>query len=185
MKFRTALASAAAFAAVLAALPAAATVILPVNMAFQSGATFSGSVSFADDYSQVTGVTGNLHGYSYGGGYDGVSDDLISWVWNPGSNFASGPSTFGTFLMDGPAGVYSYGSGGYTHWVTFTYDYSAAPTLTFSAAGYGNNVNYDDPMVRGAFGAVPEPATWAMMLLGFGAIGATLRGQRRTVVQAI
>ena len=28
-------------------------------------------------------------------------------------------------------------------------------------------------------GAVPEPATWAMMLLGFGLMGASLRGARR------
>jgi hypothetical protein len=27
-------------------------------------------------------------------------------------------------------------------------------------------------------GAVPEPATWAMMLVGFGGIGAALRGRR-------
>ncbi len=33
--------------------------------------------------------------------------------------------------------------------------------------------------VEGDVGAVPEPATWAMMLLGFGAIGATLRRARR------
>lgn len=30
------------------------------------------------------------------------------------------------------------------------------------------------------FAAVPEPATWAMMLLGFGGIGASMRRQRRT-----
>lgn len=30
--------------------------------------------------------------------------------------------------------------------------------------------------------AVPEPATWAMMLLGFGAIGAALRTRRRTAI---
>lgn len=29
------------------------------------------------------------------------------------------------------------------------------------------------------FAAVPEPATWAMMILGFGAIGAALRGRAR------
>ena len=29
-------------------------------------------------------------------------------------------------------------------------------------------------------GAVPEPATWAMMLLGFGAVGVSLRRRRRT-----
>lgn len=31
-------------------------------------------------------------------------------------------------------------------------------------------------------GAVPEPATWAMMVLGFGAIGSLMRGQRRRQV---
>jgi hypothetical protein len=30
-------------------------------------------------------------------------------------------------------------------------------------------------------GSVPEPATWAMMLLGFGGIGASMRRQRRSV----
>ncbi len=29
-------------------------------------------------------------------------------------------------------------------------------------------------------GAVPEPGTWAMLLFGFGAIGAFMRGQKRT-----
>lgn len=32
-------------------------------------------------------------------------------------------------------------------------------------------------------GAVPEPATWAMMLLGFGAIGATMRRRKPVLAQ--
>jgi len=31
---------------------------------------------------------------------------------------------------------------------------------------------------------VPEPATWAMMLLGFGAIGLSMRHRRRKALQA-
>jgi len=32
--------------------------------------------------------------------------------------------------------------------------------------------------------AVPEPATWALMLMGFGLVGTSLRGRRRNVVAA-
>jgi len=32
--------------------------------------------------------------------------------------------------------------------------------------------------------AVPEPTTWAMMLLGFGGIGAMIRRRRQTLVAA-
>ena len=35
--------------------------------------------------------------------------------------------------------------------------------------------------VRTAVAAVPEPATWAMMICGFVLVGATLRGRRRTL----
>lgn len=34
--------------------------------------------------------------------------------------------------------------------------------------------------LRAVEGSVPEPATWAMMLIGFGAIGGSLRHRRRT-----
>jgi hypothetical protein len=32
-----------------------------------------------------------------------------------------------------------------------------------------------------AVSAVPEPSTWALFILGFGAIGFMMRGRRRTV----
>ena len=34
-------------------------------------------------------------------------------------------------------------------------------------------------------GAVPEPATWALMLLGFGGLGAMLRRQRRQAIASL
>lgn len=34
-----------------------------------------------------------------------------------------------------------------------------------------------------AVGGVPEPATWTMMILGFGLVGGVLRQQRRTALR--
>ena len=42
------------------------------------------------------------------------------------------------------------------------------------AAGLG----YDDFTFNGTNGAIPEPGTWAMMLLGFGAVGFAMRRRR-------
>lgn len=52
--------------------------------------------------------------------------------------------------------------------------------------GYDDQVtnqddNHDDFIVRATVRpAVPEPATWAMMLVGFGAMGVSLRRRRKT-----
>jgi len=49
-------------------------------------------------------------------------------------------------------------------------------TLTFSAPTVGTPQTRTSVITfAGATGAVPEPATWAMMVLGFGAVGASLR----------
>ncbi len=49
---------------ILLGAPASANVTRTLNLTFQSGATFSGVVTFQDDYSLVLGVSGTLHGYS-------------------------------------------------------------------------------------------------------------------------
>lgn len=52
----------------------------------------------------------------------------------------------------------------------------------FLTKGTGTSV----PLSPGSFpaGAVPEPATWAMMIAGFGMVGASLRRRSRTAVAA-
>lgn len=49
-----------------------------------------------------------------------------------------------------------------------------------SSIGLGVRITGDQ--TGGGPGAVPEPATWAMMLVGFGAIGGALRSRRRVSV---
>jgi hypothetical protein len=53
-------------------------------------------------------------------------------------------------------------------------------TLTLAnSQGWSNAVLYTPP------GGVPEPATWAMMLMGFGTIGVALRRRRRGLVPQV
>lgn len=55
-------------------------------------------------------------------------------------------------------------------------------SLSYSVAGGAASYGADRlgvVDVSNAVGAVPEPATWAMMIIGFGAVGSTLRRSRR------
>ena len=48
----------------------------------------------------------------------------------------------------------------------------------------GNDFALDDMSLSGVAGGVPEPATWAIMLMGFGGMGAVLRSNRRRLAYA-
>lgn len=52
-------------------------------------------------------------------------------------------------------------------------------SVSFFADGYANQL---DNIVVNAAAGVPEPASWALMLVGFGAVGGAMRGRRRSVV---
>lgn len=69
----------------------------------------------------------------------------------------------------------------------FTFAYTDAAGNPFTG-GPGTNVGLIEVIDNVTFdvadaGVVPEPATWAMMIAGFGGVGATLR-RRRTLVYA-
>lgn len=52
----------------------------------------------------------------------------------------------------------------------------------FDIIGYADgNVSIDNVSVKTAAAAVPEPATWMMMIGGFGVVGAAMRRRRTTV----
>ena len=87
--------------------------------------------------------------------------------------------------------------GGFAGTLSFTVSASSALTLTSlrSTAFGGNSVYFATDLVNangntgnvGAIsqtGAVPEPATWGMMLVGFAGIGIALRRRRRADARA-
>jgi len=72
------------------------------------------------------------------------------------------------------------------------YSSVSAPAIGFGSRISGNATAYDLTVAdvaewRGfsmqlvSLGPVPEPATWGMMLLGFGMVGAGLRSRRRSI----
>jgi hypothetical protein len=58
--------------------------------------------------------------------------------------------------------------------------------LLFDTFGVGgNDVGYlDNILVQSTPMGVPEPASWALMILGFGLAGVTVRGRRRAIAGA-
>lgn len=108
-------------------------------------------------------------------------------------------------LINGAAGKFGIGNGGsdgnvqlttvgaaspITAGVTFPYN-PGAVEFGFNQSGYNPDAviaqfSNGTPAIlaagAAAISAVPEPATWAMMVLGFGAVGSSLRSRRRRLV---
>ena len=90
-----------------------------------------------------------------------------------------------------PVDFACYSTGcGYTGWIEMTYTVTTAGTynLTFGVvnwadSAYQTGLAYDGAVIGDTpipNPGVPEPATWAMLIAGFGLVGATMR-RRRTV----
>jgi hypothetical protein len=143
-------------------------------MTFQSGATFAGLVTFADDFSSISAVTGTLYGYSstFGAYYQPDTSTNITWLFNHGTNQSSAPGIFSQYLMDGQ----DLGSNSWhSNYLYFEYDYSNPSALVVTSNTYVYNTSNSpinhDPLVSASISAVPEPSTWAMMVLGFAGVG--------------
>ena len=158
----------------------------------------------ADDYSGTAADANaaNLASFYAAGGSVSIGDYQGNAGWGALLGFA-GLST----ITAADIGGFGGGAGGDTCFDTETFLPSALAAgftqpgslgcwghqsykmSTFGALGFNNLVESNNGLGLGwsSFlalggvlgGGVPEPATWAMMLVGFGAIGATLRGSRR------
>ena len=69
---------------------------------------------------------------------------------------------------------------GYTNFSTTATALGVSTDLAFNFRHDPSLFALDNVSVTAVNGAVPEPATWAMMLIGFGAMGVSMRRRRRT-----
>jgi hypothetical protein len=143
---------------------------------------------------------GNVAGLSHSGRQhvelDGVGNAAMSRTIDPGTyelsfwysprpGVAAGSNGI-DLLIDGLVVLSLAEAGGnQTMWSLHTYNFSlAAPgTIEFRATGTSDWLGgYLDDIKLGG-GAVPEPASWAMLIAGFAMVGGALRQSRRTRVR--
>lgn len=114
----------------------------------------------------------------------------LSWLAGGRPNFGSynGDETYDVKLNGLTLGSYSTISGeaftakslhlgGLTNGGTYTLSFVG------KAVGGADETSFIDK-VSATGGGVPEPAAWALMIVGFGGVGAALRSKRRTFVAA-
>jgi hypothetical protein len=163
--------------------------------------------TFTDEYldlSAVVNIDSSLYAANtpYSGGinsyivsYSNSSIYLKDQVWGPTPEFEGGAS--GTFsALDFSPATFSYttpltgsgyidvqGSHGYyANRVNFS---NVSLTVRGSNTAFGSSIDpaigYGEEAIPGAAPRMPEPGTWAMLILGFGMIGAALRDRQQRV----
>ena len=108
---------------------------------------------------------------------------VLDFIYSPRPGvgaLSNGISIFlnGTLLT--PPGNLSAVGGAGTAWSAYSTSFfaSAGSTLTFAATGTNDSLGgYVDNIKLST--AVPEPATWAMMIFGLGGVGAVMRRRRQ------
>jgi hypothetical protein len=117
---------------------------------------------------------------TYGSATVGTMELLPGFVF-PGPNQTGGEVKLGTLAPSNPLDptselVFSNGTSGLDSFVGLTFQEAGrnyAGTARVDGGGYLRTIEYD------AVGGVPEPASWALMIGGFGLAGAALRTRRR------
>lgn len=167
-----------------------------------------------EDNSSVTGWVATGNSVDYIGNYWGAQDgsrsidlngsaqggikqtfDTLSGVqynvtfWLAGNPDGSPATKSVLVAATGAAdGLFSFDSTGASKsnmgWSKYTYNFLATGTSTTLSFASQNAGAYGAALDNVAVAAVPEPATWALMLIGFAAVGFGMRRRSPTAVSA-
>ncbi len=180
--FKTVIAAAAALMAFVAA-PTSALAATPVSIDYTG--TISGYNTTAQSpYTVDVRFTGFSTAEDFAEG-DITITDFSAIYGNLTNNYGTATATFNGSLFNVVAG-----SGNNTINLTFNispvvrtgteFNVGYAATLSGASVGaFGNaTITGGNGILSGVSPAVPEPGTWALMLLGFGFVGGALRSAR-------
>lgn len=160
----------------------------------------SGGFTFTPGPNDTSGINDmhfhNMDGFGDNGGTNlGTHDDVVMTKVG-GGVFSLSSFDFAGFGTETGVDLVGLLFGGGTLSTSFVADGVASSYQNFSLSGWNNLVSvtwtkpsdggngfFLDNINTGASGAVPEPASWAMMIAGFGLVGGSLR-TRRTKVAA-
>ena len=165
-------ASALAFVASPAQATQTMTLTLPSGTFGNDGVGAVGSPTAAFTNTFTFGAAGsaflvNLAGYT-------LANATLSTSALGGNNIDFTSAVLnGTAFTLSPTGVFEFGSAGPVSLL-------AINTLTINGINTGDSA-YAGTLTFAAVPSVPEPATWGMMLLGFGVMGVSLRRRRRSL----
>jgi PEP-CTERM motif len=141
--------------------------ISPTSPYSGTGPAHSGDFATLNDYG------GSIFMTQVGGGTFTLDSFFISgWFGD------TGPETVTGYLADTVVNTLNYNLG--SSWSQVTTGFSNVDKVSFNTSS--NLVLLDDVSVNGG-AAVPEPASWALMIGGFGLAGAALR-RRRLLIAA-
>ena len=157
--------------------PASAAVTTNLNLGFESGAVFNGTLTFSDNYDALLDVSGWLTG----GGYSSTN---FNWAWWIGTSqpytaidYDGNPNTYEDLLMDGVEPSYSNYIGISWFWpVGENLQLNLAPNAGLTIA-YWAGANGVDPITSFSTSNnnVPEPASLALMGLSLAGLAALRR----------
>ena len=129
-------------------------------------------------------ITGLVAGIDYTLKFDWAAAQQFNF---PGGTFSGWNVTLGGSPVQ-TTGFASIGQGGFSGWNQATMVFhatSSTEVLSFLAIGGPDSTQPPFALLDGvSLTGVPEPTTWALMIMGFGGIGAMVRNRRRQLALA-